>query len=382
MPESNLIISTPPHWDRANPYMAVLKAQRRLTAATSDKDVRHIEIDLGTSGIEYQPGDTLGIWIKNDPELANEILALCQLDPNTQVEYEGTQASLQNLLTDKLEITQVHPGFIKYYAAAADSAKLQRLYQDSKALRSYLENRQIVDVLKQFPAALTPAGFVSCFRQLTPRQYSIASSQRQHPHTVELCVNQVLYLENEATRKGAGSSFLGWRVELGQQIPVFTVSNPNFRLPEDPATPIIMIGPGTGIAPFRAFLQERAALGATGSSWLFFGNPHQELDFLYQQELQAWLHSGVLQRLELAFSRDQAEKRYVQHCLLEQGKAVFQLLEQGAFLYVCGDAKKMAEDVQKALLQLIEQEGAMDAAGARQYLVQLRQQKRYLRDVY
>lgn len=382
MSEINTTSSAPSQWDSAKPFMAVLKAQRRLTAVSSLKDVRHIEIDLTDSGITWLPGDTLGIWIKNDPELVTEILAQCQLDPNTVVELDGSKSNLEDLLSTKLEITQVHPGFIKHYAQASNNAELQTLHQDSKALRDYLVHRQIVDVLKQFPAKLSASSFISCFRKLTPRQYSIASSQHQTTHSVELCVNQVLYQQDAATRKGAGSSFLGWRVELGAQIPVFVVPNPNFRLPADPATPVILIGPGTGIAPFRAFLQERAATSAGGNSWLFFGNPHREQDYLYQEELEAWLQSGVLQKLDVAFSRDQAEKRYVQHALLEQGEAVFAWLEQGAYVYVCGDARHMAEDVQKALLQIIAEQGAMDATAARQYLVALRQQKRYQRDVY
>jgi sulfite reductase (NADPH) flavoprotein alpha-component len=195
-------------------------------------------------------------------------------------------------------------------------------------------------------------------------------------------VGQVLYRQDEELRKGAGSVYLGYRVRVGEQIPVFTVPNPNFRLPADATAPVIMIGPGTGIAPFRAFLQERAASGASGPNWLLFGNPRRASDYLYESELEAWRQSGVLARLDLAFSRDQADKRYVQHCLQEQAAEVFRWLENGASLYVCGDARRMAEDVQNTLLDIVAQQGGMDASAARQYLVQLRQQKRYQRDVY
>jgi sulfite reductase (NADPH) flavoprotein alpha-component len=224
--------------------------------------------------------------------------------------------------------------------------------------------------------------FIGCFRQMLPRQYSIASSQTQCPDSVELTVGQLVYRQDDALRKGAGSVYLGYRVAVGDTIPVFVVANPNFRLPADPTTPIIMIGPGTGIAPFRAFLQERESSTAPGRNWLLFGNPHRQMDFLYQEELERWQAGGLLNRLDLAFSRDQQDKRYVQHCLLEQGAEVFRWLEAGASVYVCGDARHMAEDVQKALLQLIAEQGKLDAPGARQYLVGLRQNKRYLRDVY
>src|SRR5690606_23081629 len=231
------------------------------------------------------------------------------------------------------------------------------------------------------PGNIDAPAFLSCLRRLTPRQYSIASSQRQRMHSVELCVGQVVYEQDDALRKGAGSVYLGYRVHIGDRVPVFVVPNPNFRLPEDPDASVIMIGPGTGIAPFRAFLQERESTAARGRNWLLSGNPHRATDYLYGEELEAWKATGLLTKLDLAFSRDQAEKRYVQHCLLEQSAEVFAWLEQGASLYVCGDARRMAEDVQQALLRIIATEGGLDDAGARQYLVRLRQQKRYQRDV-
>lgn len=371
-----------PPWHRDHPYLATLKSQQRLTAPGSGKDVRHIEIDIGDSGLQWQPGDTLGVWIRNDPELVAELLTLAGLSDIDKVELDGKLFSLGTLLTEVLEVTQAHPGFIKHYAEASGQAELQQLAADPKALRAYLENRQIVDVLKTYPARLAPAAFIACFRHLMPRQYSIASSASVDPRSIHLTVGQVLYQQDDNLRKGAGSVYLGYRVSVGQQVPVFTISNPNFRLPEDPATPIIMIGPGTGIAPFRAFLQERAAQGASGRNWLLSGNPHRATDYLYEKELEAWHQMGLLTRLDLAFSRDQSEKRYVQHCLQDQAAELFRWLEQGACLYVCGDARRMAEDVQKALLDLIAQQGGLDAAAARQYLVQLRQQKRYQRDVY
>jgi sulfite reductase (NADPH) flavoprotein alpha-component len=371
-----------PSWHRDHPYLAVLKAQQRLTGADSGKDVRHIEIDLGDSGIQWQPGDTLGVWIRNDPELVTELLTLSGLSGEDKVELDGKWFSLTTLLSEVLEITQAYPGFIKHYAETTGHPGLLALGADPKALRAWLDNRQIVDVLKEFPGPVTAASFIPCFRRLTPRQYSIASSARVDPRTIHLTVGQVLYQQDETVRKGAGSVYLGYRVQVGQQVPVFTIANPNFRLPDDDAAPVIMIGPGTGIAPFRAFLQERAARGASGPNWLLFGNPQRGSDYLYEAELEAWRQNGVLSRLDLAFSRDQAEKRYVQHCLQDQAADVYRWLENGASLYVCGDARHMAEDVQTTLLDLIAQQGGMDAGAARQYLVGLRQQKRYQRDVY
>lgn len=370
------------NYHRDHPYLAELLSQRRLTAVSSAKDVRHIEVGLGDSGITYQPGDTLGVWIRNDPGLVDDILALCRLQADDRVELKGKLFSLHTLLEEVLEITQVHPGFIKHYAEATQHGELKAIAADPKAMRAYMQDRQIIDVLKQFPGRITPDEFIVCFRHMMPRQYSIASSQLVHPRSIHLTVGQVIYQQDDDLRQGAGSIFLGSRVRVGQRVPVFTITNPNFRMPPSPSDPMLMIGPGTGIAPFRAFLQEREVTGAPGRNWLLFGNPHRESDFLYREELEAWQRSGLLGKLDLAFSRDQAHKRYVQHCLLEQSAQVFRWLEEGAYVYVCGDAKHMAEDVQKALLRIIGQEGGLDAQAARQYLVKLRQQKRYQRDVY
>lgn len=371
-----------PPWDRDHPYPARLLIQQRLTAAASRKDVRHIEIDLADSGLQYAPGDTLGIWVRNDPALVAAILQACELDPACRVTIDDTEHTLESALLHRFELTQAHPGFIKHYAEATAHPALSQLTADPRALRAYLDQRQILDVLKQFPAPVTAEQLLSCLRHMTPRQYSIASSPLVDPTRVALTVGMVQYQHDAETRTGAASGFLGWRVHEGDRVPVFVVSNPNFRLPADLAAPVIMIGPGTGIAPFRAFLQHRAATKATGGNWLFFGNPHSATDFTYEDELNAFLADGTLQKLDLAFSRDQPEKRYVQHCILAQAAEVFTWLQQGAYVYVCGDARHMAEDVQQALLKLIAEQGKLDAAAARQYLVKMRQDKRYQRDVY
>ena len=369
-------------WDRDRPYPALLLSQQRLTAPTSQKDVRHIEIDLGTSGIQYLPGDTLGIWVRNDPTLVAAILAACSLERGRSVTLDGQPQTLEAALLHKFELTQAHPGFVKHYADATGNPELTRLAADPKALRAYLDHRQILDVLQDYPAGISAEQLLSCLRHMTPRQYSIASSPLVEPTRVALTVNMVRYQHDDETRTGAASGFLGWRVHEGDRVPVFVVSNPNFRLPPDPAAPVVMIGPGTGIAPFRAFLQHRAAQRAPGANWLFFGNPHRAHDFMYEDELNGYVADGTLRRLDLAFSRDQAAKLYVQHRMLEQAAELFAWIQRGAYVYVCGDARHMAEDVQQALLTIIAQQGGLDAAAARQYLVKMRQDKRYQRDVY
>lgn len=360
-------------WNREHPYPARLRNQYALTTAAAVKQVHHVEVDLGYSGLHYLPGDTLAFRIENDPALVDEVLQLCGIAGNGE---------LAELLRTRYELTQAHPGFYKHYAACCSNAALQALVADAKQLRSYMEHRQIVDVLREFPATLTPEQLLSCLRQLQDRQYSIASSQRMTPDSVSLTVGLLQFSHDGRARSGAGSGYLSQRTTAATTLQVYVVNNPNFRLPDDPAAPVIMIGPGTGIAPFRAFLQERQATGATGRNWLFTGNRRRSEDFLYGNELTAWQQSGLLTRLDAAFSREGPDKTYVQHLLQQHAADVFAWLQNGAYLYVCGDAKHMAEDVQKALLALVEQEGKLDAAAARQYLVGLRQHKRYQRDVY
>jgi sulfite reductase (NADPH) flavoprotein alpha-component len=371
-----------PEWHRDQPYPARLAAIVRLTDQSSSKDVRHVEIDLGGSNLSYEPGDTLGLWIRNDPALVQQILDVCALDGTESVSIDEHSFPLRDVLTHKCELTQAHPGFLKHYAELNPAPALVATVGNPQELRRYLDHRQIIEILLEFPARVSAQALLGCLRQLTPRQYSIASSPLRDPRRVDLTVNVVRFQGPHGQRQGAASSYLGERSAVGDELPVFIVSNPNFRLPKDPDTTIIMIGPGTGIAPFRAFLQHRQLRGERGQNWLFTGNPHRATDFLYREDLERWRQNGHLQHLELAFSRDQDPKLYVQHLLLARSRELFAALEAGAYVYVCGDARRMAEDVQRALLEIIEKEGGISAAEARQYLVGLRQNHRYQRDVY
>ena len=364
------------------PFAAALLEAQKLTGRDSVKDIRHIEISLEDSGITYQPGDALGVWFKNAPALVTELLTLLELNGEDTVTVADSTLSLKEALTDKLELTLSYPNFIKAYQTVTGSDDLASLLEDKATLRTYMAERQIVDIVRDHPGRLSAQELVDALRPLTPRLYSIASSQREVEDEVHLTVAHVDYEAFGVRHQGGASGFLCEHLSEGGEVEVFVEQNDNFRLPENPDTPVIMVGPGTGIAPFRAFMQERDAQDAQGKNWLFFGNPHFTQDFLYQVEWQGYVKSGLLDKVTLAFSRDQAEKVYVQHRLLEQGEQVFEWLEQGAHFYVCGDAMHMAKDVEAALLSIIGQYGNKSEQDAKAYLVALRKAKRYQKDVY
>ncbi len=368
-------------YSKQNPLSAELSVNQKITGRSSSKDVRHIEISLAGSGLTYQPGDALGVYFQNDPALVSAILAATGIAATTQVTLDGAQITIEQALTEQLELTQSYPSFVEKYAAATGNTVLQQLAADKTALREFLAQHQTADVVLQFPGALSAQQLADSLRKQQPRLYSIASSQAEVGEEVHLTVAVVRYDAFGQTHLGGASGFLAERLAEGQQVKVFVEHNDNFRLPGHD-TPVIMIGPGTGIAPFRAFLQERDNAGATGQNWLFFGNPHFTQDFLYQVELQDYLKRGVLSKLDVAFSRDQAEKVYVQHKLLAKGAEVWSWLAQGAHLYICGDGSKMAKDVHQALLQIAQQFGGLSEEAAADYLEQLREQKRYQKDVY
>ncbi|HHQ4518220.1 TPA: assimilatory sulfite reductase (NADPH) flavoprotein subunit [Aeromonas veronii] len=366
-------------YSKENPFPARLSVNQKITGRDSTKDIRHIEINLADSGITYQPGDALGVWFDNDAELVNEVLALTGLSGDEATAH-GT---LRAALTSHFELTRLHGGFITGLADISDNAALKDLAGDKAQVNALVASAQVVDVLKRFPTALTAEQLVGLLRPLTPRLYSIASAQSEVEEEVHLTVGVVRYPQEDGTvRSGAASSYLADRLIEDGEVRVFVEHNDNFRLPQNPDTPVIMVGPGTGIAPFRAFMQEREAHGAEGKNWLFFGNPHFTQDFLYQLEWQRYVKSGLLSKISLAFSRDQANKIYVQDRLREAGLELYQWLEAGAHFYVCGDANKMAKDVQEALLDVIAEHGHKSREEAEEYLSELRRAKRYQRDVY
>ncbi|GAB5379990.1 MAG: assimilatory sulfite reductase (NADPH) flavoprotein subunit [Aliiglaciecola sp.] len=369
-------------YTKKNPFVATLSESQKITGRDSVKDIRHIEISLEDSGIQYQPGDALGVWFNNDETLVDELLTLVDVSADESVTVGDDTLSIKQALIEKFELTLSYPTFVKNYLEAGKSEPLQQLLEDKAKLRDYLADRQIVDIVREFPIKLTAEQLARALRPITPRLYSIASSQADVEDEVHLTVALVEYDVDGNVRTGGASGFLANRLEDGQEVKVFVEHNNNFRLPESDDTPVIMVGPGTGIAPFRAFMQQRAEDEAQGKNWLFFGNPNFTQDFLYQTEWQRFVKDGVVDKVSLAFSRDQEQKIYVQDRLLEQGKEVYQWLEQGAHFYVCGDATHMAKDVHDALKTIVQQHGGKSAEEAESYLTDMRRNKRYQKDVY
>lgn len=374
-------IHTSPYTKEA-PLTATLSVNQKITGRNSEKDVRHIEIDLGDSGLRYQPGDALGVWYQNDPQLVKELVELLWLKGDEPVTVEGKTLPLSEALQWHFELTVNTATIVENYATLTRSESLLPLVGDKAQLQQYAAATPIVDMVRFSPAQLDAEALIGLLRPLTPRLYSIASSQAEVESEVHVTVGVVRYEIEGRARAGGASSFLADRVEEDGEVRVFIEHNDNFRLPANPETPVIMIGPGTGIAPFRAFMQQRDADGAGGKNWLFFGNPHFTEDFLYQVEWQSYVKEGLLTRIDLAWSRDQQQKIYVQDKLREQGAELWRWINDGAHIYVCGDANRMAKDVENTLLEVIAEYGAMDAEAADEFLSELRVERRYQRDVY
>ena len=376
----NDIHSSP--YTKEAPLTATLAVNQKITGRDSEKDVRHIEIDLADSGLRYQPGDALGVWYQNDPALVKELVELLWLKGDEPVTVDGKTLPLAEALEWHFELTVNTANIVENYATLTRSETLLPLVGDKAQLQHYAATTPIVDMVRFSPAQLDADALIGLLRPLTPRLYSIASSQAEVESEVHITVGAVRYDIEGRARAGGASSFLADRVEEDGEVRVFIEHNDNFRLPANPQTPVIMIGPGTGIAPFRAFMQQRAADGAEGKNWLFFGNPHFTEDFLYQVEWQRYVKEGVLSRIDLAWSRDQQQKVYVQDKLREQGAELWRWINDGAHIYVCGDANRMAKDVEQTLLEVIAEYGAMDAEAADEFLSELRVERRYQRDVY
>jgi sulfite reductase (NADPH) flavoprotein alpha-component len=374
-------------YSRNNPFKAEVLENINLNGRGSNKETRHLELSLEGSGITYEPGDALGIYPENDSELVESLIQKMGWDSEelVTINKQGEVLPLKEALISHFEITTLTKPLVEKAAKLSSSEELNELLssENKDQLKSYLHGRDLLDLISDFgPWNGSVQEFVSILRKMPARLYSIASSISANPDEVHLTIGALRYDAHGRERKGVCSSLLADRIEPGDTLPVYIQHNQNFKLPNNPDTPIIMVGPGTGIAPFRSFIQEREELGAEGKSWLFFGDQHFVTDFLYQTEWQNYLKDGVLTKLDVAFSRDTEEKVYVQHRLLEHSQELFEWLQEGAVVYVCGDEKNMAKDVHNTLIEIIEKEGKMSREKAEEYLANMKQQKRYQRDVY
>ena len=372
-------------YSRKNPYPAELLERVKLNGEGSAKETIHLEFKLEESALTYEPGDSLAVLAQNADEVVEDFFTLTKLHPKNLVQIKGESHTLLDWLTSKLDITTLSASVIKGYNEIVNDEELERLlkHENKSDLQNYIDGREIIDLLREYPAkGISADSLIGIMRKLPARLYSIASSPKAHPEEVHLTVGVVRYHTHGRERKGVCSTYLAERISKGKKAQVFVTKNKKFKLPANNQTPIIMVGPGTGIAPFRAFIEERKATKAKGENWLFFGDQHYLTDFLYQNEWKSYLDEGILTKLDVAFSRDQNEKVYVQNRMLERSKELFRWIEEGAYFYVCGDAKRMANDVDVALHNIIEKEGALKEEEAKAYVKKLKVEKRYLRDVY
>ncbi len=374
-------------YSRTNPFRAEVLENLNLNGRGSNKETRHVELSLEGSGLTYEPGDSLGVYPENDPELVELLLKEMNWDPEEIVTLnkQGDVRPLKEALISYYEITVLTKPLLEQAAQLTGSNELRELLAPGNEgnVKAYIEGRDLLDLIRDYgPFSVSAQEFVSILRKMPARLYSIASSLSANPDEVHLTIGAVRYDAHGRERKGVCSILCAERLQPGDTLPVYVQHNQNFKLPKDPETPIIMVGPGTGVAPFRSFMQEREETGAEGKAWMFFGDQHFVTDFLYQTEWQNWLKDGVLTKMDVAFSRDTEEKVYVQHRMLEQSAELFEWLQEGAAVYICGDEKHMAHDVHNTLLEIIEKEGNMSREEAEAYLADMQQQKRYQRDVY
>jgi sulfite reductase (NADPH) flavoprotein alpha-component len=373
-------------WTRSNPFPGKLTINRRLSGPESEKDTRHFEIDLTGWGLNFEPGDSVAVYPTNDFGLVHEIIRALGATGNEPVPAAKTTKSFREALLRDYSITQPTPKFLKAIAERASAAPMLKelLHPDRKHdLENYLWGAEVIDFLLEHPSVkFSPEEFVALLTKLQPRLYSVASSLRVFPDQVHLIVDVVQYESRGRARKGVASTFLAERAE-NVPVPVYPSSAKHFHMPEDQSLPIIMIGPGTGIAPFRAFLQERQALGAKGKNWLFFGAQRERCDYAYKEDFDRFKRDGILTRLDCAWSRDQAHKIYVQHRILENAADIWKWIDsEGAQFFVCGDARRMAKDVDAVLRKIIQEQGGKSVEAANDYVEKLKSDKRYKRDVY
>jgi len=376
-------------FSRKNPFPAPLLRRRRLDAAGSEKETFHYEFSLDQSGLVFEPGDSLGLFPMNPPELVREIIGLLGFSGDEEVTgTAGASVSLRDALLRERTITAPSRQLVQLVAERIPAAHFLLEYCDTNnraKLDACLWGRHVVDFALEYAELrnkLSAAEFAGSLSKLQPRLYSIASSLKRYPEQAHLLVTNVGFVSYGRARKGICTSFLSERIEEGNRVPAFIHSAKHFRLPDDPGAPIIMIGVGTGLAPYRGYLHEREAIGATGRNWLFFGEQRRAANFYHEKELSDYSASGLLTRFDTAFSRDQSQKIYVQHRIREQGREVWSWLQDGAYLYVCGDAERMAPDVDAAIHAVAEEYGGLSKEAAVEYVASLRTQKRYRRDVY
>jgi len=373
-------------YTRSNPFPGKLIVNRRLSGPESEKDTRHFEIDLSGWGLSFEVGDSVAVYPTNDPGLVDEIIRAIGAKGDEPVPAAKTQKSLREALLRDYSITQTTPKFLKAITQRANSALLLKDLLEPKRkedLGRYLWGMDVIDFLLEHPSAkFRPEEFVGLLNKLQPRLYSVASSLRVYPEQVHLIVDVVRYESHGRVRKGVASSFLAERADHAP-VPVYPSLAKHFHLPENPDTPVIMVGPGTGIAPFRAYLQERQALGAKGKNWLFFGSQREKCDYAYKEDFDRFKRDGILTRLDCAWSRDQAHKVYVQHRMLENAPEIWKWIDsEGAQFFVCGDARRMAKDVDAALRKIVQEQGGKRVDEANEYVEKLKSDKRYKRDVY
>ena len=370
--------------DKRNPFQARVIENLSIVGRRSTKDIRHIELDIADSGLTYQPGDGIGIVTRNGPGPVEALLTATGLSGDAPLTVKGEAVSLAQALESHFEICTTVPRFLDHWAGLTGAAPLEELRQEERRAerQAYLRGHHIVDIVRNYPVpGIDAETFVAGLRPLQPRVYSLASSQAAFPDEAHITLSPLRYALHEEERHGVASAHLADRTEVGASLPVYIQGNDQFRLPADDA-PVIMVGPGTGVAPFRAFLQEREARGAPGRNWLFFGERNSRSDFLYQVEWQEWLKDGLLTRMDVAFSRDGPEKTYVQHRMIERASELFGWLEDGAHFYVCGDAEQMAPDVHEALITVAAAAGGLSRDAADAYVRELQRSGRYHRDVY
>ena len=373
-------------WTRGNPFPGKLVVNRRLSGPESEKDTRHLEVDLAGWGLHFEPGDSLAVYPTNDPKLVDEMIRALGAKGDELVTAAKAQKPLREALLRDFSITQPTPKFLRAIVERASAAPMLKelLHPDRKHdLDNYLWGSEVIDFLIDHPSAkFKPEDFVALLNKLQPRLYSVASSLRVFPDQVHFIIDVVRYESHGRVRSGVCSSFLAERAD-NIPVPVYPSSAKHFHLPENPDIPIVMVGPGTGIAPFRAYLQERQVIGAKGRNWLFFGAQHERYDYAYKEDWEHFTRDGLLTRLDCAWSRDQAHKIYVQHKLLENASEIWKWIDaEGAQFFVCGDAKRMAKDVDAALRKIVQEQGGKSVDQANEYVEKLKSDKRYKRDVY